>query len=152
MSTAVLTKPRTLNHDASMRIISFTRTDWRTWLAACLFPCKLYVALAFIWVIKRKMDLPNFDNYEYPWYLAGVIARDGFCAIAGYVASGDCLCLISLVLGMLIQVGIGANRAALASGLFAAAALIIGLMIMHFASSEVARCSEIVPDIAALHH
>ena len=99
MSPAVLTKPRTLNHDAAMRIISFTRTDWRTWLAACLFPCKLYVALAFLWVIKRKMDLPDYDDNEYPTYLAGDTTRESFCVIAEYVARGYVLCLIILVFG-----------------------------------------------------
>ena len=53
---------------------------------------------------------------------------------------------------MLIQVGIGANRAALTSGLFAVAAFIIGAMIVYFASSGVSRYREMVPEIAALHH
>jgi hypothetical protein len=123
MTTAVVTRPRRLSHAASMRIINSAHTDWRTWLAACLFPFKLYVALAFLWIVKWNASLPNLDSDMW------ILERENLGFFAENVALGYLICGAVLILGTSIQLYVGAYRAALVNGLFGLAALIVALAI-----------------------
>jgi hypothetical protein len=138
MTTVVLTKPRTLNHAAAMRIINSARTDWRTWLAASLFPFKLYVALALIAVFYLKAISVDEDfGFGASYNLTTV-----------FIAAGYFLCLLVLTIGALVQAAVRSDRAALNSAWFALAALIIGLGACVFASQI--RVYEAFPDRATV--
>jgi hypothetical protein len=126
MSTTLVTGPRKISRDAAWRIINATRTDWRTWLAATLFPFKIYVILAFLWFIKWDFELPK--QVSETWFLES----GSFIFVMKCITTGYFLSTIVLDGGAFVQMVAGSYRAAFGSILFGVTALIIGLSISSF--------------------
>jgi hypothetical protein len=110
-----------------MRINDFVRANWRTWFAVCLIPIQVYVAVAFLWVIKWKMDLP--EDKAGDWFAKS----DGLQYAANLVTIGYFSSVILLSVGGLIQFCLRCFRAATTTMIFALAALIIGICLGNFA-------------------
>ena len=127
MTNAVPTKPRTLRRAAAICTITFARSDWRTWFAACLVPIKVYVALAFLLIIKWKLDLPGNDSPD--WF----VKSNGLQYVAHLVAIGYFICVILLGGGGLVQFCMRRYRAATTTIIFAIVAFIIGICLGSFA-------------------
>jgi hypothetical protein len=106
-----------------MRIFS---PDWRVWLAASLFPLKIYTVVAALWLIVWHAGLPA--NKSYSWYNA----VSDFSFFADCVRQGYFLVAFALVLGGLIQWFKCSRKAALWSMAFGVAAFVIGVILSPY--------------------
>jgi hypothetical protein len=78
--------------------------DWRVWLAAWLFPLKIYTVAALLWLIYWHSILPaNFTRgwtgLDQDWYRAA----SEFATVAGYVRLGYFVVASILVIGGIVQ-------------------------------------------------
>ena len=105
-----------------------SQTDWRTWLAASLFPFKLYVILAAICLFAWHARLPEPAQHAVAWHMA---IGDFNTAVVGAML-GYALSTVVLVAGGFVQMSISSRRAALWSISFGVAGLIIGLILWHY--------------------
>jgi LytS/YehU family sensor histidine kinase len=103
-----------------------SQTDWQMWLAASLFPFKLYVMLAVICLFAWHARLPAQDSVM--WHIAiGDFNTAVVGALLGYVLS-----TVILVAGGFVQMSMCSRRAALWSFSFGVAGLIIGLILWYY--------------------
>jgi hypothetical protein len=113
------------------------QTDWRTWLDASLFPIKIYVVAAVLWLISWRScislnnDYSNFDIFGILPSPAYLIARD-FSTFAYFVSGGYILSAVVLMAGGVVQAIVRSWRAATWNISFAAAALVIGWFVWDY--------------------
>jgi hypothetical protein len=107
--------------------------DWRTWLAASLFPFKIYTVAVVIVLYYWYMCLPPKPTLKtLDYHSAAVMAYSDFGYMATYAVYGYFICAGILIVGGLVQMFTSSRRASVASIVFGVAAVVIGWLLIPY--------------------